>query len=686
MSKRATAILAPSAHTPTDSPPAWAWWRRRGTVLAVGALLWLGLVFYYTWPAWASALYRLIVDGGRTLLWLGGAVGLGSVLLPLFGAMDAKADRGALRFVTAAALGLGAFSLLVLALGLAGWLNRATAVGLLAAGWAVGILRLIRAGWRPHPQSHWLADRAAWAWLLLPCAPFIAIMTAGAMVPPYLLWSPNEPHGYDAVEYHLQVPREWYEIGRIVPLHHNVFSYFPFNVEMHYLLGMHLSGGPWAGMYLAPLMHGTMILLATLAACGFARRLAKGGWNASESTNRRVAPVVAALAMLTTPWLAQLGAIAYDEGGFLLFGTLAIGWTARALRDTERRLPRLILAGVMAGFACGSKLTAVPELLVAIPVVSLIVLWLRRDVARAAVATSTVAPAGTRPRWILAPVLFGIAGLLAFAPWLVRTWAWSGNPVFPELPSLLGRGDFSDVQIERWRHAHAAPPRQQSLAGRLAASGPAILWSWQFGFFLVPLGLASIALNWRDPDIWFLGGLLLCVWCFWTGFTHLQSRFFILAVPICALLIARLPWYGAIAIALQAGVGFVLLNGAFLHFAEPFPPEAYGALIGAEDLSWLTPDAAKAVPPDATLTLVGDAKAFLYQRPMSRLKYRTIFDADTSNGRGVLDAFAEPPTPDQRQWLLIDPDELRRFEKTYQPFPPLPPEIANRHGTFAVER
>ena len=33
------------------------------------------------------------------------------------------------------------------------------------------------------------------------------------------------------------------------------FSYFPFGVEMHYLLAMHLAGGPWRGMYLAQLMH-----------------------------------------------------------------------------------------------------------------------------------------------------------------------------------------------------------------------------------------------------------------------------------------------------------------------------------------------------------------------------------------------------------------------------------------------
>lgn len=661
----------PLDHRSAQARATWAWWRRRGTVLAVGLPLWLALVFYYTSPSWAIVLYRLLVDGGTVLLWLAGVAGLGSVLLWLTRAADVAADRGALRFVTAAALGIGVFSLIVLGLGLIGWLNRGTAFGLVAVGIIAGGARLARLNWKGHPQGRWLSDRAGWAWLLLLIVPFISIMTAGAMVPPGFLWTPNEPHGYDVVEYHLQVPREWYEAGRIVPLHHNVFSFFPFNVEMHYLLAMYLRGGPWAGMYAAPLLHGTMILLAVLAASGFARRLASATPGASEATNRRVAPVLAAVAMLTTPWLAQLGAIAYDEGGFLLFGALAIGWAALAIRDADHRVLRFILAGVMAGFACGSKLTAVPEVLAAIGVASLVVLLASRSQKAQLIG-----------RRMLGPIVFGIAGLLVFAPWLIRTAAWSdGNPVFPELASVLGAGDFSPGQVERWHHAHTAPDRQQSVPARLRALGTELLWNWQFGYVLVPLAVVSIAFNYREVVVWFLAALLLVLVFFWLGFTHLQSRFLVLAVPICALLIARLPWFVGVVIAAQFLTGFVPLQGEFLARLEPpFPPQ----LIGVDSLDFMTPEVVQnAVPPDAVLTLVGDAKAFLCTRPMSRLRYRTIFDADTSGGRGILVAWAG--LPDGTQWLLIDPNELRRFE-SYKPFPPMPPDIAAEHQAYLMRR
>src|SRR5947209_2014296 len=129
---------------------------------------------------------------------------------------------------------------------------------------------------------------AHWLWLL--AAPVTVIVLVGSMIYPGILCH-DEPNGYDVVEYHLQIPREWFELGRIVPLHHNVFSYFPFNVEMHYLLAMHLRGGPWAGMYLAQLMHATFIALTIFAIYGFVR------WDAN-----RTRAVIASIALTCVPW------------------------------------------------------------------------------------------------------------------------------------------------------------------------------------------------------------------------------------------------------------------------------------------------------------------------------------------------------------------------------------------------
>jgi len=636
----------------------------RGTAIVTSVVIWLVLVLAYAASAWAMAVYRLLIDGGVLVLWLAAAWGIGSAVLPLFAGDDEESGSTLLRETTAIALGLGILSLTTLGLGLAAWLNQSTAVALLAAGALAGAVTAWRKLRILDKAKLWLAAPAGCGWLALIGVPFAALMTVGGMLPPYLLWSPQEPHGYDVVEYHLQVPREWFEAGRIVPLHHNVFSFFPFNIEMHYLLAMHLRGGPWAGMYLAQFMHGAFMALSVLAACGLAGRLAPRA--------KGLAALIAALAMISTPWITQLGSIAYDEGGFCLFGVLAIGWAMLALRNPASRLRRFALSGAMAGFACGSKLTAVPEVLVGIAVVS--------------IALLLVIPSGQR-----APLLpgvagisaFGLAGIVCFGPWLLRTWAWSGNPVFPELPSLFGRGHFSDVQVERWHRAHSPRPDQRSIRARLRASELEILNSWQFGFFLIPAALVSIVVNQRSPDVWFGGAMLFLLALFWLFFTHLQSRFFILAVPVCALLVARLSWPGLAVVIIQAAIALVSLN---VHFFTPDRRQIISEALGSENLAWLTPTAANSVPSGGTFVLVGDAKAFLYQRPMSLLRYRTIFDADTSEGRGVIEAWGGPGAARGTEYMLIDPNELRRFEKTYQPFPPLPADIASHDEPYLIQR
>ena len=635
---------------------------RRGTLLAVGAALFLVAALAYAGPAWQVFVRQFLIDGGFLALWLMAAAGIGAVALVPFGKVALGVGA-----VTSVALGLGVMGLTVLALGLAGWLTRTTAFALIVVGivlLAARVARVVREtkGFEAGARA-WLAAPAEWDWLWLVVVPPLAIAAVGAMVPPGMLWHPDEPHGYDVVEYHLQVPREWYEAGRIVPLTHNVFSYFPFNVEVHYLLAMHLRGGPWAGMYLAQLMHGALVVLSAVAASGFARLVAPA----------RAGATIAAVAGAAVPWLALLAPMGYNEGGLLLYGTLAIGHALRASTPADAPLRRFALAGVMAGFACGTKLTAVPMVLLGVPAALLV-----DAVAARAVPLKQV---------VVGAVTFVAAGLLTFSPWLVRNVAWAGNPVFPEATSVLGRAHFTDVQAERWRRAHAPPPEQRPISARASAFGAEVLGNWRFGYLVVPLSVAGACLGRRGPGRWYLVTLLVGLTVFWLALTHLQGRFFVLAIPICALLIARADWgrgtaaVGA-AVAVAAIVGWL---GVHARFVERLHGETPWALVlGAGDFRWLNPADLQSMPPDATLVLVGDARAFWYDRPMARLRYRTVFDVDVRPGETVLDAWRGHRPPGSGEWQLVDPAELIRFSRTYWQIPPPPPDVADRRLPYVV--
>jgi hypothetical protein len=355
----------------------------------------------------------------------------------------------------------------------------------------------------------------------------------------------------------------------------------------------------------------------------------------------------------------------------------------RATIDSENRIRRFALAGLMAGFACGCKLTAVPEILVGIAAISAVV----------AVAMRILQKEQNPIPW-RGLALFAFCGLLTFLPWLARNAVWARNPVFPEAAGLLGHGGFSDAQVERWRRAHSPQPAQQSARARAAAFGEQVLGDWQFGYEFLPMVLIASALTIRRPQTWFLAGLLLLLLIVWLGFTHLQGRFFILALPIGALLLVEVQWRGVRAssgamIAIGLPVAVQAIVGAANLYAELLP-HLYGnipivALLGDEDMSWARPAALDSIPSSSPIILVGDAKAFwFYQIPMSRLRYKTVFDVDAPPGANLIDAWAGQPSTRNGGWLVIDPAELNRMVRTYQPLPPVPREIAGKDGVFTV--
>ena len=73
---------------------------------------------------------------------------------------------------------------------------------------------------------------------VLVAGPFLVIMALGAMLPTI---------DFDALEYHLQGPKEYYQAGRIAFLPHNVYTSMPFGVEMLHLLGMEVLDDWWRG-------------------------------------------------------------------------------------------------------------------------------------------------------------------------------------------------------------------------------------------------------------------------------------------------------------------------------------------------------------------------------------------------------------------------------------------------------
>ncbi len=639
-----------SSRNPAEASPASSAapqpWRRRWMVIAVAIVLLLILLATISGPSWSIVLDRLFSDGSVLLAWLVSAAGFGTLLR--IRAEDDESSRP-LTIVTTIAAGIGILSLLQLLLGLAGQLHRVIAIALVAVGIALLLWRARRIS--REDVTRWLTAPADAEWLWLLAVPALAIVLVAAFAPPGILWG-DEPHGYDVLEYHLQLPREWYELGRIVPLHHNVITYFPHNVEMQNQQAMQLKGGSRAGMYLAQLMHVAMTALSVAAVYATARLFASK-WLA----------ILVAVAMANVPWTMLLAPVAYNEGGVLLFGTLAIAWVLReSIPALRRAAPRgaaqrsagthcssAFIAGVMTGFACGSKLPSVPLLLIPLPIILL-------------AATRSVRSA----------IVLSLTALLTFSPWLIRNVIWAGNPVFPEAQHMLGHAHFSPAQTQRWNEAN-----HQAKSPRLSALRDQIFLNWRFGYVIIPLGMLAVLLTIRRREAQILLALLLAWLIFWIALTHLQGRFYTSAAPLAAIGIALLQqrWqrYLAAAVALSITIiGLALTAGVF---AEKVSPLCSAQVLGIESFKGILPqDVEDAIAATSgPIALVGDARAFLYQVPTSRLRYRTVFDVDVQADQSILAAWLG--NQEGSPLVIVDPMELERFSRTYFGIPPLGSDV-----------
>ncbi len=576
--------------------------------------------------------------------------------------------------VSAIALGLGIVGFATLFFGLAGLLSPATAWGIILGiailGLADGrhLLASLTTGSKQLGSWFKQPSQGGWLWLVVAC--LFAIPLIGATLPVGMLWRPDDPHPYDSLIYHLQVPREWYELGRIVSLEHNVYSYFPFNVEVHYLLASYLRGSPWLAATQNQFLSISFTLLAAIALRGWLRT--------------RVEPRAASLAtaaFLCVPWVVMSACVTYVEAGMLFFAVLAIAWCLEALATATLTYRHFILAGVFAGLVSGVKLTGAAMILTAVPACGIVCFaW-------------PFIRSGRLRQLIFGCLLLGITGTAVLSPWLIRNQIWAGNPVFPNGMHQLGQAHFSDIQVERWERAHRPAADHSDLPARLERVADQIAVNWRYSYIFFPLAIVAALLAWRKPEAWMLLLLIVVMLIFWIAATHLMGRFFILALIPGAILIAMLPrqlFYPAAVLVAASGIfvwigptfptaqmaGTNNLHALFAFYAEFGRRGAYGL----QDYAIFDEKLRSKMEFAKEIVFVGDGQMFQRQFPMAKIRYRTVFDLNQA-GRNIVDTYFGPaPEHCPKDALIIaDPGEANRLAKTYYAVPSFDPGVLDSY-------
>ncbi len=574
-----------------------------------------------------------------------------------------------------AGLGLGLVATTVMLLGWAGLLHRALWIALLAVAAAAGAVRSFRlsAAPCPKPRTSVRADAHTrptppalrrdadaspgsprWLWLIV--CPFLALTVLVACVPPGHLWA-EEGNGYDVLEYHLQMPKEYLEAGRVFYARHNVYANFPANVEMLYLLGMILRGRAIEAAVTCQLLNAGLAILTVAAAWMAGRR--------HGPTTGLISAVVAA----GVDWLTYLSGVAYVENGMLLFGMLACSALTAGIDASNERRGWWALAGVLAGLAVGCKYIA--GVLIGLPMTVALFFCLRASLRRK----------------VLAVCIFAATQAIAFAPWAVKNAVMTGNPVFP-LANQVFQAFPPGWGTDESRHfaaAHATLPGERGIASRLKA-----LWrhvpgdaDQRFGALLLTFAIWGAIERRRDRTARFHTLTALLQIPLWLGTTHLYARFAVpLLIPLVQLAGRVSPGVGrrrtaVIALLLLgSAVNLGFLNALYLRHMVPGGRRlalegvteyfTEGAAPGLEYLEIVNGQ----LPSDARVLLVGDAKAFYFRRAVD---YCVVFNRSPfveavrrdGSGPGLINWL----TAHGYTHVLVNWAEIRRLRRSAYGFP-----------------
>ena len=337
---------------------------------------------------WLHILFLLVLFGYVLLT----ALGMGRMIVRRFEEAFSLLESNLLALM----LGLAVLAIAILASGLIGWLNSLIIFGILAlAGivstqeWsAIGsLIRQKITGFRFSPVKN-LYEMLLGIMLVI----FLPLLLLNALPP---VWD------YDALMYHLEIPRQFLAQGRIY-FDPEVFrSAYPFLGEMLFLIGLAFKLDSFA-----KLIHLTYAILLMLSVYALGKRF----------FGRETALIAIGILVGTPsiPFWATWVSIDFAWAGYEFWSLYIITlWLTN-----EKKIPCqfLALAGILSGLAASIKYLSLSTMLI----VGAIIVWqsLRNFSHPTTSALKNL-------------LLFGASAGLVMSPWYIKNWFWTGNPIYP---------------------------------------------------------------------------------------------------------------------------------------------------------------------------------------------------------------------------------------------------------------
>ncbi|WP_186441213.1 ArnT family glycosyltransferase [Desulfamplus magnetovallimortis] len=210
------------------------------------------------------------------------------------------------------------------------------------------------------------------------------------------------------------------------------WSYYPMNLDMLYMIAL------YAGSDIIPkFIHFTFALLTS--------------WLIFSHLKKREIPTNLALAgsllFITIPVIIKLSITAYVDLGLIFFSTASLisllNWA-----DNGFKIKHIIISGISCGLAMGTKYNG----LIIFMLMVLFIPWIyskKINFFKNDLYKKDQKPAFHYLAPINAMVIFSLAALILFSPWMIRNIIWKGNPLYPLYQNVFPSKNDNVCPVEK---------------------------------------------------------------------------------------------------------------------------------------------------------------------------------------------------------------------------------------------
>jgi 4-amino-4-deoxy-L-arabinose transferase-like glycosyltransferase len=261
---------------------------------------------------------------------------------------------------------------------------------------------------------------------------FILAGLLAVLVVSIIILSSVPPVCRDSLTHHLAVPKLYLKHGGMFQIPSVIFSYYPMNVDLLYIIPLYF-GNDIVPKYI----HFLFALLTAFLVYGYLKK-----------RTDRIFALFGALFFLTIPVIVKLSITVYVDLGLIFFSTASIIFLFKWIED-EFKLRHLVVSAVFCGLALGTKYNA----LIVFFLLTMFVMYASSRVSGAEESGGSKLKTGKNNsmKALFFGVLYIVAVLLVFSPWMIRNYIWTKNPVYPLYQGVFSRlntGPVIPAQIQ----------------------------------------------------------------------------------------------------------------------------------------------------------------------------------------------------------------------------------------------